>query len=286
MTRLLGGRGRRGTSVEIPEELWQGAVEKHPICRGLSPEQLERLRTRTAEVRSRIAFDAVRGVADAEELRLSVALQAALPVLELGVEWYRAVRTILLVPHEYESERSDVDEAGVVHEGIDTISGELGPQAPVVLSVADVEASGWGEGYNVVIHEMAHVLDATNGELDGTPALRSAAAVDAWRESLTLAFTDHVRRVQRAERAHAAERMERGPAAGAGGAAGRRHREPPVVDSYGAEDREEFFACAVELFFERPRRLRRTYPQLYDQFLGFFGFDPAGSFPSQRRELD
>lgn len=206
-------------------------------------------------------IDAVPGVSNAEALRLSVALQAALPVLELGVEWYRAVRTILLVPEEYEREQEAIDEAGVVHEGWDTVSGEFGQQAPVVLSVPDIEASGWGDGYNVVIHEMAHVLDGTNGELDGTPALGPDLSPEAWREALSAAYDDHVRRSRRAERA---------------AAAGRTPAEPPIVDPYGAEGREEFFACSVELIFERPAALRRSYPRLYEQLCAFLGFDPGG----------
>jgi Mlc titration factor MtfA (ptsG expression regulator) len=174
------------------------------------------------------------------------------------------VRTILLVPAEYETELTTVDEAGVVREGVDTISGEVGHQQPVVLSVADVEASGWGDGYNVIIHEMAHVIDATNGELDGVPALPSGIEPARWREITASARADHERRVRRAE--------ARGAGRGGQAAGG-----VPVIDPYGAEGSEEFFACAVELFFERPRRLRRAYPELAGLFTAFFGFDPAGS---------
>ena len=259
LRRLLHGRPKR---VEIPDELWSWALEQHPICSRLSDERVAQLRTRTGELRARLYIDAVPGVPNAEELRLSVALQAALPVLELGVEWYRAVRTILLVPGEYEREQEAIDEAGVVHEGRDIVSGEFGQQAPVVLSVDDIEASGWGDGYNVVIHEMAHVLDGTNGELDGMPALPPRLSPASWREAMTDAYNDHLRRSRRAERAEAG---------------GRTPTQPPIVDPYGAEGREEFFACALELIFERPAALRRGYPRLYEQLCAFLGFDPAGT---------
>ncbi|MFO7782745.1 MAG: zinc-dependent peptidase [Spirochaetia bacterium] len=259
--RLLGGDRRRIS--DISDELWGQAVEKHPILRELSAQQLSRLRTRTGEVLSRISIDTARGVDRGEELRLSVALQAALPVLELGVEWYRAVRTILLVPGEYETELTTVDEAGVVHEGVDTISGEMGHQQPVVLSVADVEASGWGEGYNVVIHEMAHVIDAADGEADGVPPLPSEMEPGRWSAVFAGARSDHERRVRRAE--------ARGASRGGQAAGG-----VPVLDPYAAEGPEEFFACSAELFFERPRRLKRAYPELFEELRVFFGFDPSG----------
>ena len=259
--RLLGGDRRRIS--DISDELWAQALDEHPIVRALSAEQLSRLRTRTGEVLSRISIDTARGVDRGEELRLSVALQAALPVLELGVEWYRAVRTILLVPDEYETELTTVDEAGVVHEGVDTISGEMGHQQPVVLSVADVEASGWGEGYNVVIHEMAHVIDAADGEADGIPPLPPGMDSGHWGAVFAAARGDHERRVRRTE-ARGVSRSGRA----AGGA--------PVLDPYAAEGREEFFACSVELFFERPRRLKRAYPELFAELRSFFGIDLSG----------
>ena len=257
--RLLGGDRRRVS--DIADESWAKALEEHPIVRELSAEQLSRLRTRTGEVLSRISIDTARGVERGEELRLSVALQAGLPVLELGVGWYRAIRTILLVPGEYETELTTVDEAGVVHEGVDTISGEMGPQQPVVLSVADVEASGWGEGYNVVIHEMAHVIDAADGEADGVPPLPPGMDPGRWSEVFAAARSDHERRVRRSER---------------GGPQARATVKPPVLDPYAAEGPEEFFSCSAELFFERPRRLKRAYPELFEQLKAFFGFDPSG----------
>ena len=255
LRRLFGRPGGRKPAVS--EEAWQRAIEQHPICNRLSAEQREALRLRTGEVLSRLDIETVRGLSDSPELRLSVALQAALPILELGVGWYRAVRSILLVPEEYETDLTTVDEAGVVHESTDTISGEVGHQLPVVLSVADVEASGWGDGYNVVIHEMAHVLDATNGELDGEPALPTGVDPARWREAFSKARSEHLRRVRRAER---------------GGSKARTTVNPPVIDPYGAEGPEEFFACSAEVFFERPRRLKRAYPELYEQLCAFFGY--------------
>jgi hypothetical protein len=260
VARML--RARRNRRAAVVDELWTQALEQHPIVRGLSDEHRGMLKERTSELLSRISIDRARGVAADPGMRLSVGLQAALPVLELGVDWYRAVRTILLVPYEYETELTTVDEAGVIHEGMDTVSGEVGHQRPVVLSVADVEASGWGDGYNVVIHEMAHVLDATNGELDGMPMLPPQVDAGKWRSVWETARRDHERRVRRAERAEATGRA---PTV-----------KPPVVDPYGAEGPEEFFACAAELFFERPRRLAKAYPALFEELVGFFGFDPAG----------
>ena len=51
----------------------------------------------------------------------------------------------------------------VVHEGEEERAGEAMAGGPVVLSWRDVLDSGWGAGFNVVAHEVAHKLDMRNG---------------------------------------------------------------------------------------------------------------------------
>ena len=49
-----------------------------------------------------------------------------------------------------------------------------------------------------------------------------------------------------------------------------------VLDAYGATAHEEFFAVAVEVFFEKPERLRDEEPEVYGQLVEMFRLDPAG----------
>jgi hypothetical protein len=57
-------------------------------------------------------------------------------------------------------DREFEDEDGVVHTGDDVLAGEAFEQGPVVLAWNEVEASGRGEGFNVVVHEFAHKLSS------------------------------------------------------------------------------------------------------------------------------
>ena len=57
--------------------------------------------------------------------------------------------------------------------GDDVLSGEAWEQGPVVLAWSEIEQSGRGEGYNVVVHEFVHKLDMLGGEADGVPPLPS-----------------------------------------------------------------------------------------------------------------
>ena len=45
----------------------------------------------------------------------------------------------------------------------------------------------------------------------------------------------------------------------------------------------EFFAVAVENFFERPRKLAKSDPELYTMLCDYFGQDPAAQPQPRRR---
>jgi Mlc titration factor MtfA (ptsG expression regulator) len=112
-----------------------------------------------------------------------------------------------------------------------------------------VEASGRGEGFNVVVHEFAHKLDMLSGEADGVPPLHSGMRVPEWVAAFDAAYDDLV------------DRLDRG--------------EDPWLDPYAAEDSAEFFAVCAEMFFDVPDRLHAEYSDVYDQLARFFKQDPA-----------
>ena len=58
--------------------------------------------------------------------------------------------------------------------------------------------------------------------------------------------------------------------------------EAPWLDAYATTHPAEFFAVCSESFFTDPLRLRDTYPAVYEQFVLFFGQQPATRFPATR----
>ncbi len=56
-----------------------------------------------------------------------------------------------------------------------------------------------------------------------------------------------------------------------------------MLDPYGATGHEEFFAVAVEVFFERPEALQAEVPEVYQQLAELFRLDPAAWDPPDRR---
>lgn len=235
----------------LAQEQWSSLLEEHPILAGLSPEEQERLRGLSTIFLHEKIFEG-RGLDLDEYRRAVIAVQACLPVLNLGLDWYRNWRTVVVVPDVFTQELQEQDEAGVVHEWAEEQSGESWDRGPVVLSWQDVEASGWGDGYNVVIHEAAHKLDLLDGQINGRPQLHAGVGATEWYEGFSVAYRDFRRR-----------------------AGGKRPRKRLRIDDYAAEDDGEFFAVACETFFEKPRLLRSEYPQVYRLLAAFFRQDPA-----------
>jgi len=235
----------------IDDALWRRALRYLPFLRGLSRDEERRLRELAIVFLAEKQFTPVRGVALSDDDRLEIALQACLPVLELGLDWYDGWVGIVVHPSDFRVKRAETDEHGVVHEWDDELAGESWPGGPVVLSWEALDDSGSVArgGANVVIHEFAHKLDMAGGEADGVPPQPSRRARERWIAVLDAEL----------------ERFR------ADVDAGRR----TFLDPYACENEAEFFAVASEAFFESPNKLKRAFPRLYDLFRGFYRQDPA-----------
>ena len=243
----------------IDDSLWEWAIKEHKIFRWLGEADRARLRELSTIFLAEKLFDPVGGVRLDDELKVSVAAQACLPLLGLDIDWYSDWSTIIVTPREYDVRKRDVDEAGVVHEYDDEFSGEAFDLGPVALSRVDIEASGWGDGYNVVIHEMAHKLDGRDGAFDGCPPLHRDMDPGAWREAFREAYEGLRSSLDRPPKGGRSRRAKRGPR----------------IDPYAAESPDEFFAVACEYFYEKPALLRSEYPEVFRQLASFFRRDPT-----------
>jgi Mlc titration factor MtfA (ptsG expression regulator) len=251
----------------IPQDLWDWAIKEHRIFRWLGASDLSLLREFSTIFLAEKIFDPVGGLLLDEEIKVSIAAQACLPLLGLGIDWYSDWSTIIVTPREYEVSKRDVDDAGVVHEYEDEFAGEAFDLGPVALSRVDVEASGWGDGYNVVIHEMAHKLDGRNGAFDGCPPLHRDMDHDSWKRAFEAAYED------------LRAKLGRGPRR-------RSRRGGPRIDSYAAESPDEFFAVACEYFYEKPFLLKSEYPEVHAQLALFFRRDPTSGDSAAERVAD
>ena len=238
----------------IAAELWDGALAACPVLARLSPERRERLRGLALLFLHEKRFEPAVGFELDDAMRVRIAALACLPILELGLDYYDNFGVIVVHPDEFlVRDRTYEDEDGVVHTGDDVLSGEAWEQGPVILAWKEIEASGRGEGFNVVAHEMAHKIDMLNGEADGAPPLHSGMRLSEWTAAFDAAYDDLV------------DQLDRG--------------RDPWLDPYAAEDPAEFFAVCSEMFFDLPARFAREYPDVYAQLATFYKQDPARRGP-------
>ena len=220
----------------IPDDLWKRTLVRYPFLKLEGTPGAPALRRMTSLFLDRKEFSAVPPVRLTNDVVVAVAAQACLPVLQLGLERYDGFVGIVLQPDQVKVRREHLDDDGVLHEYDEVLSGEAVQGGPVMLSWRDVRGSGRSaaEGYNVVIHEFAHVLDMADGIADGVPLLPPEIGRDEW----TTVLHDEYQRF--------AARVDAG--------------EDTALDPYAAHAPEEFFAVASEAFFVNPALLRREHP--------------------------
>ena len=233
----------------IPQQEWDNIVAGLPLLAGFTQEELQRLRDLATLFLHEKSLEPVQGLELTDAMRIDLAAQAALPILNLGFDWYDGWTSVVLYPAEFATRHEWVDESGLVHSRREVRAGEAWQRGPVVLSWADVAASGGCEGYNAVIHELAHKLDYSSGSVNGCPALHEGMRVRDWRAAFEPAYEDLCRRVDAGEET--------------------------AIDPYAAEAPEEFFAVTSEYFFEQPDLLKQVYPAVYTQMQLFYRQDPA-----------
>lgn len=190
------------------------------------------------------------GIELTDEMKVTIAAQACVLLLNRITDYFPGFTTILVYPDTYVARE-------VMSDGLlETVeeqarAGESWHRGPVVLSWEDVIRAAADEfaGENVVLHEFAHKLDEENERLDGLPVLNDRSQYESWAKVFEQEFDSLQRSVERGE--------------------------ATMLDSYGADSPSEFFAVVTETFFERPKELSSEHPQLYEQLRRFYNVDPA-----------
>ena len=195
-------------------------------------------------------WEASRGFALDDQIRVTVAVGAALLVMRLGHEEYREVSAIIVYPSAMKSAGTRAGPVlGTASDDVIPVLGEAHDQrGPVILAWDEAREAARhpGRGHNVVYHEFAHKIDMLDSIMDGTPPLRRRDDLARWVEVCTEVYRSLLDGADR-----------------------------PPIDPYGATNPAEFFAVATEAFFDVPRALAAQEPALYDVMRDFYKQDPA-----------
>lgn len=239
-------RARVLKHATLDQAVWRATLSRYEFLRMLSERERARLRELVVVFLHEKALHGAGGMVVSEDVRIAIAAQACVLVLNLGLDYYDGWVEVIVYPDEYLAEYQYVDEAGVEHHVKQPRSGESWERGPVIVSWADAAAAG--SGYNVVIHEFAHKLDMRNGAANGFPPLHADMDRASWAEAFTVAYDDFCRRLDGFEEL--------------------------AIDEYAAESPAEFFAVLSEAFFESPAEVRALYPNVYEQLVRFYRQDP------------
>lgn len=221
-----------------------------PLFRRLPADLQLQLKRHVQVLLSEKPFIGCAGLVVTEEMRVLIAAQAALLLLNRRAGYFRNLRQILVYPGAFIAERSSAEPGGITRDARHVLAGESWQQGQLILAWDAVleGAANPGEGRNVVIHEFAHQLDQETGAANGAPFLGRRERYASWSAVLSAEF----------------ERLRGRVARG----------EPGLIDAYGASDPAEFFAVVSETFFGRSAELAADHPALHRELVAYYGVDP------------
>ncbi|MBD3671380.1 MAG: zinc-dependent peptidase [Gammaproteobacteria bacterium] len=227
------------------ESDWERQFASMPLLRGLTPDECETLRELSVLFLHRKSLEGAQGLAIDLDMAVPLALQACLPILKLGLDWYNGWVSIVLYPEAFIPAHEEIDEFGVSHLNNEAIySGESWQHGAVVLAWSEAKQAALIDGHNLLIHEFAHKLDMLNGSANGFPPLHDDMDRAQWTDAFQYAYED----------------FQLHPRAG--------------IDPYAGTAPAEFFAVISEVFFERPDIVDKHYPRVYVQLKRFYRQDP------------
>lgn len=264
--------------VAVDDSTWNAALAAVPFAGRLTAAERERLRALVGRFLADKEMAAAGGLELTGAIQLHIAIQACLPILELGLHWYRGWNSIVVYPGEFVVPRRHADEDGVVHEYEEAISGEAWEGGPLVLSWDDAARAGRDAApYSVVIHEFTHKLDMLDGEADGCPPfdpkLHAGLNRTNWEATLEDAFERFNAELDLIEADLPADVDPDSEAADP-------YYAHLPLDAYAAHDPAEFFAVSSEAFFVDAARLQSAFPQWYALLARFFRQDPLAGSPA------
>ncbi len=175
--------------------------------------------------------------------KILVAASAIIPIFNFPGWEYRNLHEVLLYPdsfdHKFEQQGTGRNILGMVGSG--------GMNHMMILSQFELRQAFTNKTGkdNTAIHEFVHLVDKTDGDIDGIPeALMDKKYILPWLHLMQQEI--ELIRDNRSD-----------------------------INPYGASNESEFFAVVSEYFFERPELLKDKHPELYELLLKIF--NPRGS---------
>ncbi len=222
-----------------------------PLARELSASDQERLLRVARLLLDEVPFEGCDGLVLTDEIHVTIAATASLLVHRLPYPRFTKLVRVLVYPDTFLPVKAWSPRDQTVLEPEATL-GQAWMSGVVVLSWTAVQRdAAQSADENVVLHEMAHILDAEDGIFDGVPLHDDRNQGEVCAATLQREFGLH------------RDAVDSG--------------EAGTLSDYAARNHAEFFAVATEAFFCTPDLLRDRLPDLYLQLSRFYRQDPGGA---------
>ncbi len=238
----------------IKHDLWLNVSESLTVLQNMSAVEKAHLRELSTLFLYEKNIFAVQGLQLTDEMRVIIAVQACLPILGLSISLFSRWSDVIIYPDAFQVNRDVRDEYGFIHHEKQLLSGESWARGPVIFSWCDIEKDrqrGY-QGHNVIVHEIAHKLDALNGRVNGMPALHYSMQTVLWTETFSQSYEKLNQQLD--------------------------YHQRPYIDPYAATSPAEFFAVFSECFFSAPQILNTHFNDIYQQLKLYYRQDPANRF--------
>ncbi len=234
----------------FPEEFRQIVRSNVPLYNRLPDSLKEQLHGLVRVFLAEKDFEGCGGLELTNEIKVTIAAQACILLLNRKTKYFPKLRTILVYPHTYVA-KTVSSNGTITIDGQSVRLGESWQNGPVVLAWDSVKGGTLNitDARNVVLHEFAHQLDQEDGAADGAPILERRSRYAAWARVLSKEYEDLQKK--------------------------KRKRRRSVLNKYGATNPAEFFAVATESFFEKSRQMEEKHPELYHELKNYYKLDPA-----------
>lgn len=185
-----------------------------------------------------------KGMALDDATKVTIAFYACFMALKLDEHIYDHMHAIVVLPHALRQENP----SGFQSNSVRILEGfALGSRMVITKKGLFKPKKS-----SVLIHELAHEIDAADGTFDGVPPLSGSQ----YGHFASIMYKRYKKLNQHVLK-------------------GRYMGDYNLLGSYAASNEAEFFAVASELYFMRPRTLKRTFGDVYHVLDDFYGLDMA-----------
>ena len=228
----------------VPLQLKTLLQEQVPFYQQLNKSRQTEFEERAAHFLTQVKITGVKTIVEDLD-RVLIAASAIIPIFNFTGWEYPNLNEVLLYPdsfdHEFEQQGEGRNILGMVG------SGAL--NHVMILSQFELRQAFLNETgkNNTAIHEFVHLIDKTDGEIDGLPeSLLDRQYIKPWLQLMQEKIKEII-------------------------------DDQSDINPYGATNEAEFFAVVSEYFFERPELLKEKHPELYDLLLKIFHPAPTAN---------